>query len=84
MLEKKNIQPMYQGWEFAHLLRSLTKNERIARFLSESLIPSFFRKKLAIRSENRQIPSPAMYMYVYVQYCRQRKVEIKGKGKERT
>ena len=35
------------------LLSSLTKNERIARFLSKSLIRSFFRKKWAIRSENQ-------------------------------
>ena len=59
MLEKKNIQPMYQGWEFAHLLRSLTKNERIARFLSESLSRSFLGKNRAIRSETEErIPSP--------------------------
>ena len=38
------------------LLRSLTKNEQMSEllvFLSESLIRSFFRKKQAIRTENR-------------------------------
>ena len=42
--------------EVSELLRSLTKNEQMSELLvvlSESLIHSFFRKKRAIRSENR-------------------------------
>ena len=47
-------QVAHQNWAtMSDLLRSLTKNERIALFLSESLIRSFFRKQTAIRSENR-------------------------------
>ena len=38
----------------SELLRSLTKNERIACFFNEFLIRSFFCKKGAIRSENRR------------------------------
>ena len=45
---------IYQKWAtMSKLLRSLTKNERIARFLRESLICSFFHKNPAIPSENQ-------------------------------
>ena len=48
--------PSFLVSDVSEWLRSLTKNERMSEslvFLSKSFICSFFRKKRAIRSENR-------------------------------
>ena len=65
----KNERPWaHQKWAtMSESLRSLTKNEWIARFLRESLIRSFFRKKRAIGSENRWANSqPCFFVNSYL------------------
>ena len=53
----------HQKWAtMSKWLRSLTKSERIARFLSKSLIRSFFCKELAICTEtDKRISSPELF-----------------------